>query len=174
MHSLSWTVAAALVTTLLGCAQEAPVERPGQVTDTPAPQAIIADSAPVAPPAAPQVESASPLVGNWQLRPAAPLRRGPGGIQMTLTIDSARAERVFGRLAHYFAGNVGLDPAGFQPFEGTLTDGAVAITLEHTDPAGPSIGFAGELSGDTVHLETFALGPDTLSRYANWVLVRYR
>jgi hypothetical protein len=170
------------MTAFLGCSREAPVERPGQTLDTPAPQAVIADSAPDAMPApeqprgdsAAQVESASPLAGNWHLRPAAPLRPGPGGIQMTLSIDSLRADRMYGRLVHFFSGNVGIDPASFRPFEGTLADGAVAITLEHTDPTGPSIEFAGQLSGDTIHLATLAFGPDTLSRDTDWLLVRDR
>jgi hypothetical protein len=162
------------MTAFQGCSPEAPVERPGQTLDTPAPQAVIADSAPVALPAAAQVESASRPAGNWHLRPAAPLRRGPGGIQLTLMIDSLRAERLYGRLVHFFSGNVGIDPASFQPFEGSLADGAVAITLDHTDPTGPSIEFAGLLSGDTIHLATLAFGPDTLSRDTEWLLVRGR
>ena len=79
-----------------------------------------------------------------------------------------------GRLVHYFAGNVGVDPTRFRPFEGSLSDGTVALTIEHTDPVALPIVLAGPVSGDTVHLATFALGPDTLSRDAAWVLVRER
>lgn len=93
---------------------------------------------------------------------------------MTVVIDSVRAERLYGRLVHYFSGNVGIDPARFRPFEGTLSDGDLAIAIEPEDPTGPGVGFAGRVSGDTVYLTTFALGPDTLSQDADWVLIGER
>jgi hypothetical protein len=112
------------------------------------------------------------LTGDWHLRPAAPRRPGPGGIQLTLTIDSVREAQVFGHLVHYFSGNVGIDPARFRPFEGSRSDDALAIAIEPAEPAGPGIRFAGRVSGDTIHLTTFALGTDTLSHDTAWMLVR--
>ena len=173
---------------VLGCSGGSPDTRVGETPDTPTTRPPVVDSAPqlVGPdsvadqPAAaprqaevaPQCAAHSPLVGNWHLRPAAPIRQGGPGIRLTLTVDSARAERLYGRLAHYFAGNVGMDPSDYAPFVGTVSDGGVAIRLEHRDPAGPALEFAGRVSGDSVYLTTFAIGPDTLSRDADWILVR--
>jgi hypothetical protein len=121
---------------------------------------------------APQRATHSQLVGNWHLRPAAPIRRGGPGIRLTLTIDSVSAQHLYGRLAHYFAGNVGMDPSDYTPFVGSGSQGEVAMRLEHRDPAGPALAFAGRVSGDTIALDTFVIGPDTLSRDADWILVR--
>ncbi len=116
-----------------------------------------------------------PARSSWtplHLRPAAPIRRGGPGIRLTLTIDSVSAQHLYGRLAHYFAGNVGMDPSDYTPFVGSGSQGEVAMRLEHRDPAGPALAFAGRVSGDTIALDTFVIGPDTLSRDADWILVR--
>lgn len=177
---------AAALAAVLGCSGESPDPQPEGTPQTPTALPLVVDSAPqgaetagVEPAAAaraadsaPRLPQGSPLLGNWHLRPAAPIRRGGPGIRLTLTIDSVRAERLYGRLAHYFAGNVGMDPSHYAPFVGTASAHGVAMRLEHRDPAGPALAFAGQVAGDTVHLATFAIGPDTLSRDADWILVR--
>jgi hypothetical protein len=180
----------AALAALLACAAESPDTGGGEAPDTPTARPLVVDAA--APPTgsvsmaaeraatprqtdvAPQQTAHSPLVGNWHLRPAAPIRQGGPGIRLTLTIDSVRAERLYGRLAHFFAGNVGMDPSDYAPFVGSASEGEVAMRLEHRNPAAPALAFAGRVSGDTIALDTFVIGPDTLSRDADWILVRER
>ncbi len=174
----------------LACSPEAPQERTVEEAEPAQPAVQTVDTAPepgepirpeaaatappaAAPPAAPQ-RADSPLVGTWRLQPAVTPRPGAPGIRMTLVIDSVRADRLFGRLRHYFAGNMGIDPSQFRPFEGGVSDGEVTIRIEHADPAGPGLLFAGRVAGDTVRLATFAIGPDSLSRDAAWILVKGR
>ncbi|UCF41368.1 MAG: hypothetical protein JSW43_03290 [Gemmatimonadota bacterium] len=152
VRPVAGAVAAALTAAMLACSREAPTNRPEASTG--------------------QAEPTADLAGDWHLRPAAPLRPGPLGMRLTLTIDSVRDAQLYGRLVHYVSGNVGIDPARFRPFEGTVSAGALAIAIEDADPAGVGLGFAGQVSGDTIHLTTFALGADTLSRDAIWLLVR--
>ena len=113
------------------------------------------------------------LVGQWYLATRPPPRATPG-IRLTLTVDSGTTQAFFGRLSSYMAGNVGVDPTLFQPFRGTLSgDSVVNIVVEPDRADAPRMQFTGQLARDTVRLETFAIGRDTLTEGSRgWLLVR--
>ena len=118
--------------------------------------------------------AAAELVGNWELR-SDPPQRMPG-LHMTITVDSASGARYFGRLNNYFSGDVGIDPREFEPFVDSIgSDRTVTFVMPTRDGQLSGIVMEGNLVPDTVRLNKFVLGPDTLSNLTRrWVLVRSR
>ncbi len=116
---------------------------------------------------------ASPA-GRWALEvypePTVPTPR----LHMELRIDSVTGTRVFGALTHYLAGDVGVDPRAFPHFDGRVDErGFITLRIGHQDPAVSGFVLAGPLSGDTIALDVFVVGPDTASgRDRKWRLVR--
>lgn len=98
-------------------------------------------------------------VGTWTLAP--PPGADRPGIQLTIAIDSARSGTLWGRMTHYFAGNMGIDASRLAPFEGTLSaDGRVEFAVEWSGGQAPGFAFAGTLTGDTITLSRLKIGPD--------------
>lgn len=118
--------------------------------------------------------AAATLLGNWELRRIPP--RSMPGLSLTLQIDSTRGARYFGRLIHYFAGDVGQDPSDYEAFADSIRrDDHLIFTIRAVDRRMLGMVMAGRLTADTVELETFVLGPDTLSDGPfRWILVRGR
>lgn len=116
----------------------------------------------------------STLLGNWLLR-SAPAQRMPG-TQLTVSVDSVDGSAYVGRLSHYFAGNMGIDPAEFQACDDSISaDSIVTFRLPTVDPELLGILLVGRLTNDSIALTTFVLGPDTLSKGSRrWYLVRER
>ncbi len=75
-----------------------------------------------------------------------------------------------------FSGNVGIDPSQFQPFRGVLSDAAgVTLEIARSESAEPGLAFRGTLREDTVRLDVFVVGRDTLSHIVpGWQLLRQR
>ncbi len=120
-----------------------------------------------------EVPYAAALVGDWHLAsdPPMPMPR----LQMRFTVDSVDGPTYFGRLSHYFSGNVGGDLAAFKPFVGSMADDdSVEFRVDQRDPAMLGIVVAGRLIADTIRATTLIVGPDTLSRGTNrsWFLVK--
>ena len=115
---------------------------------------------------------AARLVGDWELRRDPPQRMP--GINLTVTVDSISGARYFGRLSHYFSGNVGIDPRDFEPFADSIgSDKTVVFAMPTFDREMLGIVMEGIVAGDTIQLGKFVLGPDTLSAGTwHWVLVR--
>jgi len=116
---------------------------------------------------------AAPIVGNWILETTPP-ESLPGRMLLEVRIDSVSAGRLYGRLVHYFAGDVGVDSSAFPQFDGEI-GGARVVQLVIRAAANPSAAFrlTGPLGRDTIPLETFIVGPDTLSGHErDWRLVR--
>ncbi len=112
------------------------------------------------------------LVGNWLLRADPPLP--PDGLRITVTIDSAKSSNVFGRISHYFSGNVGTDPREYRPFVGVLkARGGVEFTIDKTDPTLPGLSVVGQFAADTLRCQRLLLGPDTLTGgNREWLFVK--
>ncbi len=91
-----------------------------------------------------------------------------------IRVDSVRSPRVYGGLTHFFTGDVGLDPARFDQFDGAVTaDSFVAFTISTSENPPALFSIAGTLVPDTIRVTRFILGPDTLSdRDREWLLVR--
>ena len=134
----------------------------------------VADAAGVAGEAASATVQEDSLTGDWQLR-SEPPQRLPG-LRITIAVDSVRGSRAFGKLTHYFSGDVGGDPSDYEPFTDSLRqDGTVAFLMPTVDMDYPGIAMLGRFAADTIRLATFVLGPDTLSNGPRrWYLVRQR
>jgi len=161
-----------LVTTMLiaSCGGEPARDALPSVIDRPDTAALTPS---VMPTPTAQPPQSSPLVGMWELErdpePASPTR-----MRLELHIASVVSGAIRGGLVRYFAGNVGSDASDFSEFSGAVSgDTAFWISIW---PAGmPEAGFKlrGRPDGDTLHLDTFVVGPDTLSGGAvEWLLVR--
>ena len=104
------------------------------------------------------------ITGRWALdvypAPEDPTTR----MWLELQIDSVAGGRLFGRLTSYLAGDVGVEPSVFPRFDGEITSqGTVFIRIGHADRAVSSLAFRGTLLTDTLPLELFVVGPDTVS-----------
>jgi hypothetical protein len=102
-----------------------------------------------------------PLEGTWELAFATAARATPG-LRLSARVDSGGADGFYGRVTHFFSGNVGIDPGLFRPFRGTLSDGVVDLAVEPATSDAPRLHFVGRLSGDTIQLQTFTIGRDTV------------
>ena len=119
-----------------------------------------------------EVYSAAALVGDWYLESEPPTPRP--GLSMRFTVDSTDGPSYFGRLSHYFAGNVGGDLTAFKPFVGSMDDhDLVEFRVDQVDPAMLGIVVQGRLGADTIHANTLIIGPDTVSGSdRSWFLVK--
>lgn len=119
-----------------------------------------------------EVDSGAALIGNWELRSDPP--QPMPGFRLTVTVDSATETGYFGRLTNYFSGNVGIDPRQYAAFVDSIRpDGSVTFAMPAIDRTMLGITLQGTLAADTIQLDTFVLGPDTLSGGTRrWALVK--
>jgi hypothetical protein len=98
------------------------------------------------------------------------------GLSITVTIDSVNGARFFGRLSHYFSGNVGQDPGEFEPFSDSIRhERRLTFTIPAVDRNLIGMAMVGTLGNDTIDLNRLVLGPDTISSgQYRWILVRRR
>jgi hypothetical protein len=117
---------------------------------------------------------AASLVGEWELARIPP--QPMPGINITVTIDSAKDVRYYGRISHYFSGNVGQDPNHYAQFtDSILHDRSLIFSMPAVESGMPGLAMEGTLTTDTIMLDTFVLGPDTIrSSQHRWILVRRR
>lgn len=115
---------------------------------------------------------AAVLLGDWVLQ-GVPAPRMPG-LQITLTVDSVSGARYFGRLSNYFSGNVGQDPRVFESFSDSVrAGGTVSFSLPRVESDMLGMQMDGRIANDTIALDMFVLGPDTISSGTRrWILVR--
>ncbi len=118
------------------------------------------------------VNPTTALIGSWELR-SDPPQRMPG-IRLTVTVDSVFGKQYFGRLTNYFSGNVGGDPREYENIIDSIrAGGAVTFVMPTVDRDMLGIEMHGTLTTDTIHLDRFVLGPDTLSSGARrWLLLK--
>jgi len=138
-------------------------------------QEIVPEMQPDKDTTATQRDGAAAFLGDWELRGDPPQR--PPGFSLTITVDSAAESHYFGRLTHYFAGNVGRDPREFEAFRDSVrTDGVVSLVIPTVDLDMLGIVMEGSVTAaDTIQLSLFVLGPDTLSSGTRrWTLVKER
>jgi len=114
----------------------------------------------------------SGLLGDWELG-SIPPQRMPG-ISVTVTVDSVNGPRYFGGLSHYFSGNVGQDPRNYEAFVDSIReDDIVTFSMAAARSEAPGMEMRGKFDGDTIALDTFVLGPDTVtSGERRWFLVK--
>jgi len=123
-----------------------------------------------------QPDSVPPVTGRWSLQRSPPPENAMSHIRLELEIDSAPGGTLFGRLASYMAGDVGIDPSVFPRFGGALTpEGTVTIRIGHADTLISGFVLRGRVDIDTIPLDLFVIGPDTVSDGPwRWSLVRLR
>jgi len=114
------------------------------------------------------------LVGDWELQ-SVPPQQMPG-IRVSFSVDSCRGTEYFGRVTNYFSGNVGRNPSEFEAFSDSLRDDEFVRFLLHPVENGWLGGaIEGRLGTDTILVNSFVLGPDTLTNIPRrWMLVRSR
>jgi hypothetical protein len=148
------------LTVAVGCGTQPPARQ----------EPDLADARPTA------VTTRPTIVGHWALdmspEPDTPTAR----IWLELDIDSVSAGRLFGRLTNYLAGDVGIDPSVFPRFDGALTDDAkITIRIGHADTLISGFVLRGTVGTDTIPMDLFVVGPDTVSGGPRrWALVRRR
>ena len=122
----------------------------------------------------PESSLAASLQGDWVLNRIPPQRMP--GLSITVTIDSVSDAHYFGRLSHYFSGNVGQDPGRYAHFSDSIRhDGTLTLSMPAIGGSVPGLMMAGTLTTDTITLDRFVLGPDTISSGQHrWILVRER
>jgi hypothetical protein len=122
-------------------------------------------------PAGAQRLPADGLEGSWVLRTLEPSRRGP---RLQLAIDSTSGATFRVRVAFLMQGDVGLDPARFEPTRGEVAaDGTVHLTIQLKGRAEPEGQLSGTLAGDTIRLAAFRwAGVDQAAGDVHWLLVR--
>ncbi len=155
-----------VLTTACSKTESADTPEPGQTADS----AISV----IQPEARSTATTETTLVGEWSLS-SAPAQRLPG-IQLTVTVDSAAGSALWGRLTSYFAGNMGTSPDIYQPFSGSIdADSSISFSILPTDSDYLGIVFSGKLASDSIVLDTFVLGPDTMTNgNLRWALVKNR
>lgn len=113
--------------------------------------------------AQPKPSGPHPMLGEWALT-VGDVSGGTPGLRLTLVVDSGTSEAFFGRVTHFFSGNVGLDPRIFRPFRGTVSeDGRVEIPIEPATSDAPPLHLGGRLRGDALQLDSFTVGRDTIT-----------
>lgn len=111
----------------------------------------------------PRPSGPHPMQGEWALA-VGDVSRGTPGLRLTLVVDSGETEAFYGHVSHFFSGNVGVDPRIFRPFQGTVSeDGRVEIPIEPATAEAPPLRLAGRLRGDTLQLDSFTVGRDTVT-----------
>jgi hypothetical protein len=151
-------------TVFAACGRGAPdtaTPREGVVLAADSTSEVVSDSGP-----------AAALLGDWVLQ-GVPPQRMPG-LHITLTVDSVSGARYFGRLSNYFSGNVGQDPRAYEAYgDSVRAGGIVSFSLPRVDSDMLGMQMNGRLAVDTIALDIFVLGPDTISAGARrWILVR--
>lgn len=113
------------------------------------------------------------LVGRWELAAERPPAYGPG-LRITLDIDSVASDSVIGRVVFMFSGNVGIDPARFQPLAGRIdADTVIHLVANPVQPDGPRLRFVGRVAQDSIALRELWVGPDDVARgEARWWLIK--
>ncbi|MDH3291351.1 MAG: hypothetical protein OEO20_00750 [Gemmatimonadota bacterium] len=116
------------------------------------------------------------LKGSWELDVQPPADNPTFRPWLTVAIDSVSDGILHGRLQHYLVGNMGIDTNEFTHFDGQLGQGdTVRIDIRHADPSFLGLRFVGQVAGDTIRLDTLAVGPQILvGNGTQWLLVRRR
>jgi hypothetical protein len=122
-----------------------------------------------------RVDTAASVTGRWSLERSPRPEEPTAVIRLELEIDSAPGGALFGRLASYLAGDVGIEPTVFPRFGGELTDpGRITIRIGHADTTISGFVLRGSVGSDTIPLDLFVVGPDTVSNGPwSWRLVRH-
>ena len=74
------------------------------------------------------------LLGRWEYVARRPPTRG-AGLLVTLELDSAAGMDFSGRVARWFAGDMGVSPAAFGPVSGRIDGATVTITIPFASAA---------------------------------------
>jgi hypothetical protein len=104
------------------------------------------------------------LSGTWDLERGATAVPSPSpspGMRLTVRVDSVRNGRPYGALDHLFSGNVGIDPASFDPMEGALSGDTATLVFPRRGAPEGGIAVVAVGSGDTLAVMRLVIGGDT-------------
>ncbi|HXQ29927.1 MAG TPA: substrate-binding domain-containing protein [Gemmatimonadales bacterium] len=94
------------------------------------------------------------LLGTWQYHGVGP------GVMVTVTFDSAAGPDVYGHMARWFAGDLGLPANSFGRVVGSIDGRVVSFTIPFARAGQSSIDVRGELDGDTLTITANTRGKD--------------
>jgi hypothetical protein len=104
------------------------------------------------------------ILGEWSYASAPAVREAPSlntGLRVTIVLDSLDAMQFRGRVALWFAGDVGARPDAFGPVTGSLDEaGAVTIRIPFTAPGASAITIVGSVAGDVLTVRESLMGPN--------------
>ena len=184
---MSWLRTAVLMVVVgAGCAKEGQntgETKDGQAGEATPPAVTPGDAAqptgtlqtPPAPPAAAGMAApgdAGPLAGRWDLAHSP----APGGTRLQLVVDSVSGARFRAGVMFLMMGDVGIDPAHYEPQWGEISSQDVArFPIRARQQPGPGGRIVGKLSGDTVFVTEYEwAGENQLAGTGKWFLVRER
>lgn len=140
--------------------------------DTQQAQALAAAESALAHPISAHVsQQAAGLTGAWALRLMGQTGRGP---LLELALDSVTAKTFRVRVTFLMSGNMGIDPARFEPTTGSVApDGLLRFSVKMREQSDSLGQMAGVLGQDTIRLRAFRWsGEDQTAGGARWILVR--
>ena len=95
-----------------------------------------------------------PTLGEWNYASALKVPEAPSlntGLRVTIVIHSLDTGQFRGRVAFWFAGDVGVPPSAFGPVTGSLDqDSAVTMRIPFNAPDAPAITIVGTVAGDVL------------------------
>ena len=104
----------------------------------------------------------SPILGEWTYASRGAVNEVPTlntGLHVTIVIDHVDGTALRGRVAWWFAGDVGLPPAAFGPVTGTIDDaGVVSLHIPRTAVGAAPITIAGTVDGPVLTIRESRLG----------------
>ena len=131
------------------------------------------------PPLTPAATTGAALLGRWEyVAPPRPLPAQPSlnaGLRLAVEFDSAAGARFSGRVALWFAGDMGLGPGLFGRVEGEVTPaGAASFAIPFVRTNAPPLIVSGIVRGDTLAITSARRGvePGPLSTAAGSAFVR--
>jgi hypothetical protein len=117
------------------------------------------------------------LLGRWEY--VAPPRAGPptrrAGLLVTLELNSAAGTDFSGRVARWFAGDVGVSPAAFGAVSGRIDGATVTLAIPFASAAAPQVDVRARLiAADTLQIASSRRGnePGPFAAGARFVRTR--
>jgi hypothetical protein len=129
-------------------------------------------------PLTPAAATGAALLGYWEYVAPRPLPAQPSlnaGLRLAVEFDSAAGARFSGRVALWFAGDMGLGPGVFGRVEGEVTPaGAASFAIPFVRTNAPPLIVSGIVRGDTLAITSARRGvePGPLSTAAGSAFVR--
>lgn len=126
--------------------------------------AVVLSACAEGPTALPPPDSLGVILGEWSYASVLEVREAPSlntGLRVTIVIDTLDTMQFRGRVAFWFAGDVGVSLDVFGSVTGSLDEGgAVTMRIPFSAPDAPAITLVGTVAGDVLTVRESLLGTD--------------